>query len=257
MSFPTPPWTNGQVWINNNITYIYESSINRWKKKSIIVDNIPAFQNNPTNIVDYELTNSLSAAFTAPSTSGLRYLITSIRLTNISANVVTYTGEIDTTGAINISLGDQIIIPIGASIDILLKPKILLPSGIINLQCSANSSLHASINYTILYDTTYFINGADITTTSITTLYTCSNSNGDLIGSIFVANDTSSTQYITITRTDGSNTVLGYISYKIPVYKNSIIELLNNILFIENGHKIRYKAEAANGLEILLTGKNI
>jgi hypothetical protein len=107
----------------------------------------------------------------------------------------------------------------------------------------------------MVYDDINFVrNGVDLTTNTVTDVFTSSNTGGTVIDSILVANDSGIDELITVTWTDGSDVVQGYFSANLIVAANSSVELLEGPKFIPNGFKIRATAGLGDRLEILVSG---
>jgi hypothetical protein len=209
-----------------------------------------------SNMVGYSVTTTLASGFTAPSTSGLHYLISSIHVTNISTTAGWITAEQSLSGGTPIQLANQIPVPAGSSIELLKRFKVMNPSDILNFQANANSSIHVTISYFIDNSNKYFRSGTDLTSTSVTDVFASSNTNGTYIESCMVTTDSSLDEKVTVTWTNSSNTIQGYFSYDLIVPANGSVELLEKPKFIANGNKIRAQAGSANAIEVLVAGRN-
>lgn len=204
------------------------------------------------------LTASFAAIFTAPSDIGKRYIIKSLRVTNIHAsNDGTVGAEINISGGASVNIANDILIPNGTSIELLDKPKVINPDDVIRLKADATSTLHATISYYTVSDANYYGNGLDIASAdSYYDLLTAS-SNGAVIMSILASTDSNAEDKLTCVWTDGSNAIQGYLCSNMIVYVNSNAELMVNPMFIPNGHKIRVKSLAGNLIETFISAKQL
>jgi hypothetical protein len=248
ISFPNSPST-GQFFFNtaDGVTYVWNGTA--WVPVSATtpVDNTFSVSSTPTT--------SLATIFTAPSTTGRRYILRSVQVTNISGNPETITGDIffSSTSA-SISIANEIPVPAGSSLELLKRDKVLNPNDLLRLQSSNNGALSVSATYTTSTDTKYFGTGIDVTTTDITDVYIASGKSR--VDSILVVND--SDAYGTTVKvfwTNSSNAVQAYFAYDFIIPPNSTLELLEKSKVISSGHKIRIQAEDANFVEISVSGK--
>jgi hypothetical protein len=212
---------------------------------------------NVTNMIGYAVTNTLASGFTAPSTLGLHYLISSIHVTNISANDGWITAEQSLSGGSAIQIANQIPVPAGSSIDLLKRFKVLNPDDILNFQANANSAIHVTISYDISDKNEYFRDGVDLTTANMTDVFISSNTNGSYVESCLVVTDVSLDEKVSVVWTDGSDNILGYFAFDLVIPANGSVELLEKPKFIANGNKIRAQSAFADTIEILVSGKNL
>jgi hypothetical protein len=209
-----------------------------------------------SHMVGYQVTTTLASGFTAPSTAGLHYLISSIHVTNISAVDGWITAEQSLSGGTPIQIANQIPVPAKSSIELLKRFKVMNPNDILNFQANDNSAIHVTISYFIDTSGTYFRSGADLTTVNVTDVFVSSNSNGSYIESCLIVTDSTTDELITVTWTNSGNTVQGYFSYELVVPANGSVELLEKPKFIANGNKVRAQASLANTMEVLVSGRN-
>ena len=208
--------------------------------------------------VGYLVTTSLAAAFTAPATAGLRYIVHSIHVTNIGTVADTITAEISgTTYSGGISLSNTIPIPVAGSVELLKKPKVMQPSDILNMISTQASTLHTTIAYEISSSSTYFGVGVNITTdATYTDLYTMTGNS--VLESIFLVNDSlDSDAKVTLVWTDGANAIQGYFAYNFIVALNSTIEILEKPKYIASGYKLRVQSNVGNRVEAIVAGKTL
>ena len=208
--------------------------------------------------VGYLVTTSSAAAFTAPATAGLRYIVHSIHVTNIGTVAANLTSNITgTTYSGGIDLSCTLPIPIGGAVELLKKPKVMQPSDILNMISSVASTLHATIAYEISSSTTYFGVGVNVTTdATYTDLYTMTGNS--VLESIFLVNDSiDSDAKVTLVWTDGANTILGYFAYNFIVALNSTVELLEKPKYMASGYKLRIQSNVGNRVEAIVAGKTL
>jgi hypothetical protein len=206
------------------------------------------------NVVGYEVTSTLANGFAAPSTSGLRYLVKSIHVTNFSAFDGWVTADLSMSGGPQIEIINEIPLPSGSSVELIKRPKVMYPSDALRFRANANTRMHTTISY-MIYDNTNFVrNGVDLTASTITDVFTSASTNGTVIDSVLVANDAGMDEIITVIWANGSNTLQGYYAANMVIPANGSVELLEGPKFLANGFKIRATAGSANKLEILVSG---
>jgi len=215
------------------------------------------FNTNLTTTIGYAVTDTLAAAFTAPATAGLQYIVRSVHITNIGSDDATITGNFNGTLYSDISFANSITVATGGAVELFVKPKIMNPSDILQLQASTNNVLQALITYEIQTSTKYFGTGVDITSDeTFTDLYTAS-ANGQIESILLINDDTYDEGKVRVAYTDGSNTIIGYLVYDLIIDIQSTIELLETPKYIDNGYKIRLYTSAGNRLEAIIAGKLI
>ena len=100
-----------------------------------------------------------------------------------------------------------------------------------------------------------------LTNTSATDIYQAPTGNAAdraIVLSCLVANvDGTSSAEITITVTDGSNTVLSTLASTITVPADASLEVIANKLILKQSQKIRATASAANDLEVTLSALEV
>jgi len=100
-----------------------------------------------------------------------------------------------------------------------------------------------------------------LTTTSATDIYQAPTGNAAdraIVLSCLVANvDGSTTAYITITVTDGSNAVLSTLASTIAVPADASLEVIANKLILKQSQKIRATASVASDLEVTLSALEV
>ena len=124
----------------------------------------------------------------------------------------------------------------------------------VQLQCSANSSLQATVSAERQENTDLTYGAADLSSTSVTDVLTLSSAG--VVESILLANDDGSSDVkITAVWTNGSNTVQSNLSYEMVIPAGSSVELLEQPLAMPSGHKIRATANVANRCEVIVAAK--
>ena len=206
----------------------------------------------------YAVTGSLANAYSAPSTVGNRYILHSIHVTNISADLANITGQFVGATYANISFADTLPVPVGSAVELIKKPKILQPDDYIQLSQEGAGNLHATITIEESDETEYFGIGADITSAATyVDLYTASANT--VIESVLLSNDDSGALDVKATAvwTDGSNNIQGYFAFELIVPNDATVELLEQPKFIESGYKVRVQANQADRLEAIIAGKTV
>jgi len=90
----------------------------------------------------------------------------------------------------------------------------------------------------------------DLTTTSVTTLYTCPAATTSLVKSILASEDSGNADTITVTITDVAAGVFSLFKVK-AVAANTTVELLTAPLVVEEGEILKVTAATANRLHVV------
>ena len=90
----------------------------------------------------------------------------------------------------------------------------------------------------------------DLTTTSVTTLYTCPAATTSLVKSILASEDSGNADTITVTITDAAAAVFSLFKVK-AVAANTTVELLTAPLVVEEGEILKVTAATANRLHVV------
>jgi len=90
----------------------------------------------------------------------------------------------------------------------------------------------------------------DLTTTDITTLYTCPTATTAIIKSILVSEDSGNADTITVTITDSASAVFSVFKVK-AVGANTTVELLTGPLVVEESEVVKVTAATANRLHVV------
>ena len=87
----------------------------------------------------------------------------------------------------------------------------------------------------------------DLTSTDVTTLYTCPVATTSIVKSILVSEDSGNADTITLTITDAESSPATFSLFKTKsVSANATIELLTAPLFVETGEILKVTAATAN-----------
>jgi len=208
------------------------------------------FNTGISEYATYAVTTSMATAFTANASASHRTIVHSCRVTNISASEVTISGQLYGTTA----FAHTIPVPAGSSVELFKKPKVMAASTTLQLQCSANSALQATVSAERQENTDLSSAVVDLTSTSATDLVTLSAA--AVVESILCTNDDGTNDVkATVAWTNGSNTVQAYLSYELVIPAQATVELLENPLAMPSGHKIRVTANQADRLEVIAAYK--
>ena len=96
----------------------------------------------------------------------------------------------------------------------------------------------------------------DLTTTSVTTLYTVPSATTAVIKSILVSEDSGNADTITVTVTDTSSNVFNLFKTK-SISANGTTELLTGPLVVEESEVVKVTAATANRLHVVLSALQI
>ena len=97
---------------------------------------------------------------------------------------------------------------------------------------------------------------ADLTTTSVTTLYTVPSATTGVIKSILVSEDSGNADTITVTITDTAAAVFSLFKTK-SISANGTTELLTGPLVVEESEIVKVTAATANRLHVVLSALEI
>ena len=97
---------------------------------------------------------------------------------------------------------------------------------------------------------TYVNAKVDLTTTNITTLYTCAALTTGIVKSIIVSEDSNNADTITLTITDASSAVFSIYKTK-AVSANGTVELLTAPLVVQASEILKITAATANRLHVV------
>ena len=202
----------------------------------------------------YTVTNSNAAGYTAPATSGYKYIVHSIQVTNTHAtNSANLSVDINGTNYSAISLGKTIPLDPGLTLELLKRPKVIHPSNAIRFLSDITNILQATITYQSTTETKYFGNGIALTGTTATDLYTASADS--IVESILLANvEGVSDVKATVVWTNGSNSLQGYYVYELVIPADATVEILEAPKFIQSGYKVRVTANVGNRLHATIAG---
>lgn len=213
------------------------------------------FNINVSNATGYAVTTSMAAAFTAPATAGLEYVVHSIQVTNIGAANASISGEFGGTTYNNASFSLNVPVPRESAVELLKMPKVMQPNDILRLQANTASALHAYITIETVTSTAYFGSGLDVTLdATFADLHTAAGNS--VLTSVLLSNDDGINDVrARVVWTDGSNVIQGYLCFDMIIPARGTVELLEKIKFLPNGHKIRVFANVGNRLEAIIAGK--
>ena len=103
---------------------------------------------------------------------------------------------------------------------------------------------------------TYTNAKVDLTSTSVTTLYTCATGTTAIFKSILVSEDSGNADTITVTLTDTSDNVFSLFKTK-AISANATTELLSAPLIAQESEVIKVTAATANRLHVVLSALEI
>lgn len=208
----------------------------------------------------YAITTTMANAYAAAATAGYRYILHSVHVTNIDlTSAANVTGQmVGGTGTYSsITFANTVPVPVGSSVELLKKPKILQPGDYVQMQATSSSVLHVTLTLESSTDTKYFGAGVDITTAAtFTDLYTMTANS--VIESVLLSNDDPTNDVkARVVWTDGSNNVQGYFAFDLIIPSQATVECLETPKFIQSGYKVRVYSNQANRLEAIIAGKTV
>ena len=90
----------------------------------------------------------------------------------------------------------------------------------------------------------------DLTTTSVTTLYTCPSATTAIVKSILVSEDSGNADTITVTLTNSATAVFSLFKVK-AISANTTVELLTAPLVVQESEILKVNAATANRLHVI------
>jgi len=241
-----------------NISTVDSTTVDTLKAAGLGGGGSGQFNTAISSATGYAITTSMATAFTAPVTAGLRYVVYSIHITNIGAVSADVSGQFSGTTYPSISFADTVPVPVGSSVELLKKPKVLQPSDLIQLQASVTTTLHATIIIEPISETKLFGAGIDLTTgAAYTTLHTATANS--VIESVLLSNDDAGALDVkaSVVWTDAADAIQGYFTFDLIVPNDATIEVLEQPKFLPSGFKVRVLANQANRLEAIIAGKTV
>jgi hypothetical protein len=246
-TFPTPV-ASGYQFFNtiDNALYIFNGT--SW----LSLSDKPTVDSGTG--VAFSPTTSMGAAFTAPSTSDRRYIIESIQVTNVNTVDETVSADwFDDSVGTAYFIANEIPMPVGSSLELLKRSKVIDPSDQIRLQSSTNGALSVTVLYSTSANTKNFGAGRILSTTNVETVYSASAK--ARIETILVVNRSSIDEKVTVSWTNSANAVQSYFAFEMVVPANGSIELLEKPKSIPSGHLIRAQASEAGTIDVHVSGQ--
>ena len=92
----------------------------------------------------------------------------------------------------------------------------------------------------------------DLTTTNLTTLYTCPSATTAIVKSILVSEDSGNADTLTVTLTDAASSPATFSLFKVKaVSANGTVELLSAPLVVQEGEILKVQAATADRLHVV------
>ena len=214
------------------------------------------FNTSITNSINYLATNTLANAvvFTAKS------ILHSVYVTNINSAGNT---NVSVSAAISgAPLLWNIPLPYRSSFEALKKPKVVNVGDRLTMQgliqdLGVNNNVHATIVYEEISSGTYTGISANITAASANVdVFTATGAS--IIESVMLSSTNNLGNVpVTVTITDASNVIQGYMAYTLLVPIGATIELCEKPRRIATGHKLQAFTNAANAIAIFVAAKTV
>jgi len=207
-----------------------------------------------------------STVFTAPSTAGKKYILTSLFATNVAAGNtdVNIIGAFDFNGGERSYFGYNIPLPVGMAAELLKQPMVLNPSDKVLLRSTdiARNGVDTIVEYYGTYEMQESVDlvgvglgSATMNDTSAKTLYTSSGA-PSVLQSIRIANITDSgPKPISISITHGSDVIRLVENLIVPKYAS--VEILDNQKRISSGAIVKVTLDEGSSMGVQLSAKKI
>jgi hypothetical protein len=218
------------------------------------------FNTSITNSTNYAANSSLATAITFTAKS----ILHSVYVTNIdssaNANVGVTATILGTTS--NAPFLWNMPMPYRSSFEALKKPKIVNSGDVIQVQglvnnTGANSNIHATIVYEEITSGTYTgINSNISTAFANVDIFTAAAAS--ILESVMISSiNNLGNVPVTVTVTDASNVIQGYMAYQLLMPIGATVELCEKPRRITSGHKIQAFTNSANALAIFVAAKAV
>ena len=207
-----------------------------------------------------------STVFTAPSTSGKKYILTSLLATNVAVGNtdVNVIGAFDFDGGERSYFAYNIPLPVGMAAELLKQPMVLNPSDKVLLRSTDidRNGVDTIVEYYGTYEMQESVDlvgvglgSATMNDTSAKTLYTSSGA-PSVIQSIRIANITDSgPKPLSISITHGSDVIRLVENLIVPKYAS--VEILDNQKRISSGAIVKVTLDEGSSMGVQLSAKKI
>ena len=207
-----------------------------------------------------------STVFTAPSTSGKKYILTSLLATNVATGNtdVNIIGAFDFNGGERSYFGYNIPLPVGMAAELLKQPMVLNPSDKVLLRSTdiSRNGVDTIVEYYGTYEMQESVDlvgvglgSATMSDTAAKTLYTSSGA-PSVLQSIRIANITDSgPKPISISITHGSDVIRLVENLIVPKYAS--VEILDNQKRISSGAIVKVTLDEGSTMGVQLSAKKI
>lgn len=210
---------------------------------------------NLTNQVAYNLTGTL-ADIGLVVAANTRVIINSIHVANISDTTTDYIdGVIAIGGSTNIYIASIIPVMPGSAVELLKRPKVLLPNDIIKLKSVSAAVSNAIISWEVSSDLTYI--GTGITLPTENTWYDLYTASADtiLLSALLVNVDSANNYPIDITWTDSSDVIQAYLVKNYIIPSGGTVDIIEIAKRIPTGHKLRCTTIVPGTFSVHMSGK--
>ena len=218
------------------------------------------FNSSITNSNNYLATSTLSNAIVF----SVKSILHSVYITNIDTSGSANIGVTATIlgGGTNAPMLFNMPLPYRSSFEALKKPKVVNAGDAIQIQglesgVGINNDVHATIVYEEITSGTYTgINSNIATPYANVDIFTAASAS--IIESVMVSSTNNLGNIpITVTITNASNVIQGYMAYTLLVPVGATIELCEKPRRIASGHKIQAYTNAANAIAIFVAAKDV
>lgn len=216
-----------------------------------------------TSILSASVLGIGSTVLTLPSTTGVKYIVHSINVSNVAAGNT----EVNVIGAVDFNGGERsyfaynVPVPTGTSIELFRKPQVLNPSDSILLRSTdynrngADDIVEAYISYEVQSDDNYFGVGVGTVGIAVTTpvgIFT-SSTYPSVLESIRLTNRTDAgAKPVSVTITSGVTTT--YLIENLTVPKYGTVELLDTPKAITTNDVVKVTVAEPSTIAVQVSG---
>jgi hypothetical protein len=200
---------------------------------------------------------------TAPVSAS--YVVQSLHITNISEETAHLSANVVFASNSTVTLFDKLALPIGSSLELFDKSLALRPGDTLNVQSFNQSEVATSnvISAFLVYESVFedisFVNaGIDIGNPDSNVLLYDSNLSYTILESIKISNLEDVDVPVRVYITDANTNIKGYLTHKLPVPSNSVVDILKKPKRLERNDRlyINYTGVAnTNAVSAFMSGR--
>lgn len=230
------------------------------------VDDSDLYNLDLNGSVIQDITLDMAPILSLPTTpSSVSYVVQSLHVTNISEETALLSANVVFASNSTVTLFDKLALPVGASMELFDKSLALRPGDKLNVQ-SFNQSEVATSNVisaflvyeSVLEDESFVNAGTDVGNPDSNVLLYNSNLSYTILESIKISNLEDIDIPVRVYVTDANTNIKGYLTHKMPIPSNSVVDILKKPKRLERNDRIYINyTDAANtdAISAFLSGR--